>query len=81
MSPAITVSVATLVVPENVNNFVSLPSSTLLLFKSNDLTVSFTLAIPCTTRPIRQRPRKVSEWSNVDNIAKGLLRSTSGSFT
>ena len=46
ISPAITVSVATLVVPENVNNFVNLPSSTFSFSKFKAFTVSLTFAIP-----------------------------------
>ena len=81
ISPAITLSVGTFVVPEKVNSFVNLPSSTFWLSKFKDFTVSLTFAIPWITLPTKHLPRKESEWSNVDSIAKGLLRSTSGSGT
>ena len=81
MSPVCTSFTATLSVPSNLNNLVNLPDSTCSPLRLIALTLSLTLAVPCSTRPTKHLPRYGSESNNVDNIAKGLLDSTFGGST
>ena len=81
ISPALTASTGILSVPSYLNNFVSLPDSTLSPERLIALTLSFTFAEPCSTLPIKHLPRYLSESNNVANIAKGLSSSTSGAPT
>ena len=57
MSPAITLSTGTRLVPSNLNSFVSRPFSITWPSRFSPRTESLTDAWPCITRPTRHRPR------------------------
>ena len=81
MSPACTSSTGTRSRPEKVISLVRRPVSTTVPSWRSTRTGMFTLAVPCSMRPVRMRPRKLSASRIEAFMAKGLSRSTFGAGT
>ena len=81
MSPASPTSIGTFFVPSYLKIFVNLPSSTFSPFRLIALIDWFALAVPWAILPTKLLPKKLSEYNNVDNIAKGFDLLSSAGFT
>ena len=81
MSPACAISTGTRSVPSKRKSLVKRPCSTVLPSRLMAVTVSLTRAMPCTTRPVKHRPKNGSLSKSVASIAKGLSSGRFGAGT